>query len=617
MKTKSKLIFIVTIMLLVLTTATIINVSLNFRDYSIKSAIEKSKMTATIVKDGLTAHMVNGIMDKREYFLNQISANNDAVKSLWLVRSENVIKQYGKGLNDETPRDDIDKKVLSSGETLREVIENSNDITLRVTIPYKATVSGGNTNCLTCHDVQRGDTLGAISMEFDISDMRTTGMLTILKIFGINMLFLVIVLLLLNYYVTPFMRLFTNLQNGIKKAYSGDFTHKFETTVGGDAKNIVDQMNSLFAKMQETFGDIKYNLATFIPQGCVSSADPLHEAKTIINELSDVYKFKKTIELDSSKDEVYTRIIDILKLKYNLNRFALYEVNNITQERKLIFSSDKESLICQEKVNKDAQGCRAFRTKSVTISSEFPNLCQACLSERQNYICIPFTINNDVSLTISITGDSEDEIEKIRAHITSVKHYLEAAKPVIESQILMEKLKDTSLRDGMTGLYNRRFLEEIIDKIMHQAKRTKETYAVMMLDVDFFKMVNDTYGHDVGDRVIVEIGKVLKDNIRESDLAIRYGGEEFVVMLHNASEEGTQEVAKKIHSAFAALSFDVGTGETLRKTMSIGISKFPEDGDTIWKSIKFADTALYVAKTTGRNKIVHYEKEMADSDDLR
>ena len=80
----------------------------------------------------------------------------------------------------------------------------------------------------------------------------------------------------------------------------------------------------------------------------------------------------------------------------------------------------------------------------------------------------------------------------------------------------MEKLKDTSLRDGMTGLYNRRFLEEVIDKIMHQATRNqRRTYSVMMLDVDFFKMVNDTYGHDVGDRVIVEIGKVLKENIRE------------------------------------------------------------------------------------------------------
>lgn len=110
MRTKLKLLFIVAIMLLGLTTATIINISLNFRDYSINSATQKAKLTATIVKDGLTAHMVNGIMDKREYFLHQISVNNDEVKSLWLARSNNVIKQYGKGFNDETVRDEIDKK---------------------------------------------------------------------------------------------------------------------------------------------------------------------------------------------------------------------------------------------------------------------------------------------------------------------------------------------------------------------------------------------------------------------------------------------------------------------------------------------------------------------------
>jgi len=521
MQTKSKLLFIVAIMLLGLTAATIINISLNFRDYSIKSAVEKSKMTATIVKDGLTAHMVNGMMDKREYFLHQISVNNDEVKSLWLARSENVIKQYGEGFNDETVRDEIDKEVLKTGKTVQKIIENAKETTLRVTIPYKATVDGGDTNCLSCHDVKRGDTLGAISMEFDISDMRTSGMFTILRILGINMLFLVIVLFLLNHYVTPYMKLFSNMQNGIKKAYRGDFTHKFETKVGGDAKNIVDQMNTLFSKMQETFGDIKYNLATFIPQGCVSSADPLFEAKTIINELSDVYKFKKTIELDASKNDVYARIIDILRLKYHLKNFTLYEINNITLERKLFFSTGDNALICQEKVNKDATECRAYRTKSVTISTEFPNLCKACLSEQQNYVCIPFTINNDVSISIAATGESEEELEEITSHITSIKHYFEAAKPVIESQILMEKLKDTSLRDGMTGLYNRRFLEEFIDKLVQQASRSKETYSVMMLDVDFFKMVNDTYGHDVGDKVIVAIGKVLKDSIRGSDLAIR------------------------------------------------------------------------------------------------
>ena len=616
MKTKSKLLLVVLLMLLGLTTATIINVSLNFRDYSIESAIDKSRMTATIVKDGLTAHMINGIMDKREYFLEQISTN-DEVKSLWLVRSENVIKQYGEGFNNETVRDAIDAEVLESGQMIKKVIERTDKILLRVTVPYIATTSSGSTNCLSCHDVQRGDTLGAISMEFDISGMRTSGMMTIIKILAINLFFIIVALALINHYVTPYMRLFSNLQDGITKAYSGDFTHKFDTSVSGDAKDIIDQMNTLFGKMQETFGDIKYNLATFIPQGCFSSADPLYEAKTIIGELSDIYKFKKTIEHDATTTEIYSRIIDILIYKYNVSAFTIYEVNNISQERKLIHNSNNDKICMQEKETPTVE-CRAYRTKTDVISTEFINLCHACIMKKDlKYICIPFTINDDASLIISVSTEKEDELNKVNAQIPSIKNYLEAAKPVIESKLLMDKLRDTSLRDGMTGLYNRRFLEEFIDQVMSQVSREKETYSVMMLDVDFFKMVNDTYGHDVGDKVIVEIGKLLKKSIRESDLAIRYGGEEFVVMLHNADKESTMKIAQEIHSGFAKLIFEVGAGETLQKTLSIGIAMFPVDGDTIWKCIKYADTALYVAKTTGRNKIVNYTSDMSESEDVR
>jgi len=614
MKTKSRLLIIVTFMLLGLTTATIINISLNFREYSINSAVEKSQLAANIVKDGLTAHMVNNMMDKRQYFLDKIATSNN-IKSLWIARGENVIQQYGEGLSNEAIRDEIDKEVLRTGESVQKITENTKATTLRVTIPYKASTPIDNTNCMSCHNVKRGDTLGVISMEFDISDMRSSGMLTILKILGINLLFIVVVLFLINYYVTPYLNLFSNLQAGIKKAYSGDFTHNFVSKVGGDARSVVDQMNSLFRKMQETFGDIKYNLATFIPQGCVSSSDPLYEAKTIISELSDIYKFKKTIELDGSKDEVYTRIIDILKLKYQVGHFAFYEVNNVTSERKLIYSTEEDN-ICFEKTNKNAMECRAHRTNSVTISTEFPNLCQACIAVDINYVCIPFNINHDISLTVSMTSQDKDEVEKMKKNISSIKHYLEAAKPVIESQILMEKLRDTSLRDGMTGLYNRRFLEEVIDKIMSHANRHNETYAVMMLDVDFFKMVNDTYGHDIGDKVIVALAKVLKNSIREADLAIRYGGEEFLILLSNATDEGIMQVATKIHSAFGALSFDVGTAESLKKTLSIGIAKFPTDGDTIWKCIKYADTALYEAKKTGRNKIVEFKPEMFQGDEF-
>jgi len=614
MQRKFKLLLTVTLMLLSLGMATIINVALNFRDYSIDNAIEKSKTTADIVKDGLTAHMVNGIMDKREYFLNKIS-NKEEIKSLWLTRSQNVVDQYGTGFNNETVRDAIDKEVLETGKMVKVITEKTDEIILRVTIPYKATIRE-KPNCLSCHNVENGAILGAISMEFDITKMRSNGAMTIFKIAMINILFILIVLVILNYYITPYTKLFSNLQDGITKAYRGDFTHIFETEINGDAKEFVSQMNILFKKIQESFVDIKHDLGTFVHQDRSIHDDPLYEAKFIIRELSDIYKFKKTIELDASKQLVYSRIVDILLTKYKLKHFAFYELNNVNYKRTLIYNTDRTS-ICLDTVDGDINLCRANRTKTDVVSSEFNNLCEGCSIPNAKYICLPFPINKDNSLILSITSRLDEEIEEIQNQISSIKHYLDAAKPVIESSLLMEKLRDTSLRDGMTGLYNRRFLEEIIDQIMSKAKRDEQTYTLMMLDVDFFKKVNDTYGHDVGDKVIVEIGKVLQDNIRESDLAIRYGGEEFIVMLDNATDEGARSVAQKIHKSFANLVFDVGDGQTMQKTISIGVSTFPKDADSIWQCIKLADTALYVAKTTGRNKIVEYDPKMSESDSVR
>ena len=604
-------------MLIALGVATIVNISLNFREYSLKNATQRATATASIVKDGLTAHMVNGIMDKRDYFLDQIYTNHSDIKALWIIRSKQVVKQFGEGFKNESIRDSLDKEVLKTGKIVQKVNENADGITLRISIPYKA-ISTGRPNCLKCHEVQEGDTLGAISIKFDITHMRNDGMLTILKILGINLLFIIIALLLINHYVSPYMELFSNMQQGIKKAYRGDFTHKFETSITGDGKTITEQLNTLFTKMQETFGDIKYNLATFIPQGCVSSHDPLYEAKTIIKELSDIYKFKKTIELDSSKEVVYNRIVDVLKFKYKFESFALYEISTVNNNRELIYISHGES-ICNDEVEDDAMLCRAYRTKTDIISTEFINLCQECSCKDLGleYVCIPFDINDEYTLLISMTTPTSTEIARINKHIPSIENYLEAAKPVIESRILTDKLRETSLKDAMTGLYNRRFLEQFIDKFVKQAERRDENYAVLMLDIDFFKSVNDTYGHDVGDAVIAQLGRVIRESVRESDLAIRYGGEEFVILLQNATREGAMRVAQLINQTFAALSFDVGAGETIQKTISIGLAIFPEDAQTIWKCIKRADTALYVAKTTGRNKIVEYKKEMSESENVR
>jgi len=608
MKTKTKILLIVTLILFVLGFANLVNIFFNFKNTIVSNAFEKSELVANIVKDGLTAHMLNNTMPKRKYFLDQIS-NNKEIKSLWIVRGENVKKQYGEGLIDENIQDKTDKYVLESGKIKKILIEDINQMLLRVTIPYKATNKVGSINCMSCHDVKKGDTLGAISMEFDISKLRTKGAITLLKIIGINFIFIVLILLLINYYISPFTKLFQNLQEGIKRASKGDFNYRFTTTLEGEAKNIVNQLNSLFTKMQETFSDVRYSLAAFASKDEQNSQNPLDEANKIIHELADIYKFKKTIELDLTLEVVYSRVVKIFKEKYNIKSFAIYEINDKTRNRKLIYM-DEESDICYDDIRENALRCRAYRTETNIISTEFNDLCQGCKNKEIYYSCFFYNINDQHSIVVSMTSYSKDEIKEINKKIPHLKNYLEAAKPVIESKLLMQKLKETSLKDGMTGLYNRRFLEEFIEKFMSQADRNNETYHVLMIDVDWFKQVNDTYGHDIGDMVIIEIGKLLQKHIRTSDMAIRYGGEEFIVMLQNATDDGAMMVAKNIHAGFSSTEFNVGGGESIFKTLSIGISKFPTDGDTIWKCIKYADTALYEAKRTGRNKIVKFEMEM-------
>lgn len=609
MNANRKILFIVALMLIGLAVATITNVALNFRDYGYNNAIEKSKMTAEVVRDGLTAHMVNGIMDKRDLFLGNI-ANIKDVQSLWIVRADNVVKQYGEGLQHEKPRDAIDRKVLKEGKSVREIHENSSNAILRVTIPYTATAYG-NPNCLACHNVQEGDVLGAISMEFNINDIRQTGAMTIAKIFAINVIFILIALWVTNYYFKPYMKLFDNLQQGIKRARTGDFTFRFTTTLKDAGSEVAEQMNTLFQKIEDTFEGIRHNLNTFASRTNITYSDPLNTAGSIIQELSDVYKFKKTIELDSSKDAIYQRFVYVLKEKFNFTHFALYEVDKNSKERKLIHITDHKSF-CHPVADKDAMQCRAYRTASDVYSIDFPNICSNCAEDKE-YSCIPFNINDDLTLILSFSAKSSQEIEEMNLSLPSIRNYFESAKAVIESRTLMDKLRDSSLRDGATRLYNRRFLEEFIDKSSEQALRSNISYAILMIDIDYFKMVNDTYGHDSGDIVIKTLAEILQENIRKADLAIRYGGEEFLILLYNTTPEGAKQVAEKIRIHFNTKKFQFGN-DTVEKTLSIGIAHFPEQVDSIWKVIKYADLALYAGKNSGRNRVIEFDTSMHSGD---
>ncbi|SFV58409.1 Sensory box sensor/GGDEF/EAL domain protein [hydrothermal vent metagenome] len=610
MNTHKKLLLIVTVMLLVLMMAIVINVALNFREYSYKSALNKAQATAEYVRDGLTAHMVNGIMDKREFFLNNIKNHKD-IQSFWIIRAPNVIKQFGKGFENEKMRDAIDKKVIESGKMHYTIKESSNEATLRVTIPYVATAYG-SPNCLDCHNAKEGDVLGAISLKFNISETRYISLITIAKIIAINIIFLIIALLSINYFFRPILNLFNELNQMIQNADRGDYSKRITLDIQGEGKEVVEQINNLFEKLESTFKNLKTSLSTFVANAKIACQNPLEESQKIIDELSNIYKFKKTIELDRTHEDIFKRIYYILQERFYIKEYKFYLVDKEKNERELLHYCGNINKSDCTKADKDANLCRAFRTHSEVLSIDFEHVCTYCTTDKDTeYLCISFDINNEFSLIISFFTEDQEEYKRIQNIITDIENYLEAAKPVLESKFLMKKLEESSLKDGLTDLYNRRFLEGFLDKFEKQADREKKSYAIMMIDIDFFKNVNDTYGHDVGDVVIKELANTLKSNIRSSDIAIRYGGEEFLVLLYNPDRSKVISIANKIANRFKNIEFHAGD-KSFKKTLSIGISYYPEQADSIWQAIKFADIALYVAKESGRNRIVEFTPDMSN-----
>src|SRR3569832_1565985 len=168
-----------------------------------------------------------------------------------------------------------------------------------------------------------------------------------------------------------------------------------------------------------------------------------------------------------------------------------------------------------------------------------------------------------------------------------------------------------SQTDSLTGLDNRRHLEERIDEMFEHAKRLNEPFSLVMCDLDRFKSVNDTYGHQAGDAILKQFAKILKGEVREIDRAGRYGGEEFVLLLPGTVLDAGVTFAERVRKQVESHTFTFD-GTSIQRTASFGVSAWPHprvaNCDAL---VRAADDALYVAKETGRNRVVRF-----DSDDF-
>jgi diguanylate cyclase (GGDEF)-like protein len=169
---------------------------------------------------------------------------------------------------------------------------------------------------------------------------------------------------------------------------------------------------------------------------------------------------------------------------------------------------------------------------------------------------------------------------------------------------LRETLRGQSIRDPLTGLFNRRYMEETLDRELSRAERGRRALSVVLLDIDRFKHFNDTFGHEAGDTVLASLGALLRSVSRASDVACRYGGEEFALILPEASLQDARRRAEEIQDAIRGLRVSHGGRPLEGVRCSMGVAAFPEHGEAGGALLRAADAALYRAKREGRDQVV-------------
>jgi diguanylate cyclase (GGDEF)-like protein/PAS domain S-box-containing protein len=232
-------------------------------------------------------------------------------------------------------------------------------------------------------------------------------------------------------------------------------------------------------------------------------------------------------------------------------------------------------------------------------------------SQAGQYLCVPMMAHGEALGTLHLYHTTPELDQQRLTERLYSEHNIQLAMAIADQIALAladlklrEKLRQQAIRDILTGVFNRRYMEETLERELCRAERNKSSVGVIMLDIDHFKEYNDILGHAGGDALLHELGGMLNKSIRGGDIVSRYGGEEFLVVLPDATLEITRKRAEELRQAAKGLQVYYLDKPPWKITLSLGVAAFPEHGRTIEEILKSADTALYRAKKEGRDRVV-------------
>ena len=320
-------------------------------------------------------------------------------------------------------------------------------------------------------------------------------------------------------------------------------------------------------------------------------------------ELIDLHKAISLLSLEGISAVLVDRLPSVFLIDY----FTLFlydqdkrKLNLMCHNHPEIESSFSIPLSSSPIMEAAVLSCQSIREQDFSTSSYYRGADNP-LFKKGYFVSIPLMIEKEVVGVLNINDVDQDPF-----NVNDLEFILNLSEFIamsISNAVLYEQTSKLAVTDGLTGVTNRQSLVKSLQIEFERSKRYNSPLSLIILDVDHFKDVNDTYGHQKGDEILIAFASLLKKACRAKDIAARYGGEEFVMVLPQSNAQGAFKIAERVREEMMKISF-TGNGSNFAVTVSCGVAEFNKDYESTNKLIAAADQALYEAKNGGRNKTI-------------
>jgi diguanylate cyclase (GGDEF)-like protein/PAS domain S-box-containing protein len=517
-------------------------------------AERRATVSADGIINGMNMLMVTGMIsdqENRRLFIKKMGASDD-VKEVRIIRAKQVQDQFGPGLPEEQAYDEMDRRVIESKKLDFLLTEDRDTPMLRTVVPFIASTNFRGTNCLTCHHVADGSVNGAASITIDLTQdfeaiKRTQTMLWVGQIL-LQILLFFATHWLIRRFLQPIIRLQSTME---AMRQSGSTEHFVPIELENGSQDEIGKLAMAFNQLSQTLSDSEKSmkLAAAIYQ---SNADAI-----VVTDADN-------------------RIVDVNPAFSRITGYARTEV--IGKNPKLMQSGQHDAHFYQEMWH-SILGKGHWRGEI-------------------------WDKRKDGGLYAKLAN-----IIALRHQDGSIYRYVAQFSDITEKKQKDELIHWQANYDPLTNLPNRRLFQDRLGQSIKLSHRTGLPLALFFIDLDYFKEINDSLGHDNGDALLMEVALRLSSCVRESDTVARLGGDEFTVILPEL--DGTAQIQRiaeiiveKLAQPFMFLDDETG----YHISASIGVALFPQDASDLQGLLKCADKAMYAAKAAGRNRFMYFSE---------